>query len=105
MIKNKQMRWSHILWSDETKINLFGSVGVHVGVKHGGGRELIWTCKSAKGFIDGTMNVSLDTTLNERLPVSRSLAGEEFFQLDSDAKHTAKITQQLLKMKKVKTMT
>ena len=57
--------WKHILWSDETKINLFSSDGVqHVwrepgqdyhseyivpAVKHGGGSVMIWGWMSAKG--------------------------------------------------------
>ena len=57
--------WKTILWSDETKINLFGSDGVqHVWrglgeeycedcmvptVKHGGGHVMVWGCTSAKG--------------------------------------------------------
>ncbi len=69
--------WNHVLWSDETKINLFGSDGVkrvwrQPGeeykdkcvlpiVNHGGGSVMIWGCMSAVGtgelqFIEGTMN-------------------------------------------------
>ncbi len=55
--------WNHVLWSDETKINLFGSDSVkHVWrqpgeeykdkcvlptVKHGGGSVIVWGCMSA----------------------------------------------------------
>ncbi len=54
--------WNHVLWSDETKINLFGSDGVkHVWwqlgkeykdkcilpVKHGGMSVMFWGCMSA----------------------------------------------------------
>ncbi len=69
--------WNHVLWSDETKINLFGSDWVkHVWrqpgeeckykcvlptVKHGGGSVLVWGCMSAAGtgeqqLIEETMN-------------------------------------------------
>ncbi len=57
--------WNHVLWSDETKINLFGSDGVkrvwlQPGeeykdkcvlpiVKHGGGSVMVWGCMSAAG--------------------------------------------------------
>ena len=50
--------WNHVLWSDEMKINLFGSDGFkHVWrrpgkedvmptVKHGGGNVMVWCCMS-----------------------------------------------------------
>ncbi len=57
--------WNHVLWSDETKINLFGSDGVKrvwrqpgeeykdkcvlPTVKHGGGSVMVWGCMSAAG--------------------------------------------------------
>ncbi len=67
--------WNHVLWSDEIKINLFGSDGVKrlwrqpseeykdkrvlPTVKHGGGSVMVWGCMSAAGtveiqFIEGT---------------------------------------------------
>ncbi len=52
--------WNHVVWSDETKINLFGSDGVKrvwrqpgeeykdkcvlPTVKHGGGSVMVWGC-------------------------------------------------------------
>ena len=72
--------WNHILWSDETKMNLFGSDGVKrvwrqpgeeykgncvlCTVKHGGGSVMVWGCMSATGtgnlqFIDVTMNANM----------------------------------------------
>ncbi len=73
--------WNHVLWSDETKINLFGSDGVkrvwrQTGeeynvkcilptVKHGGDRSImVWGCMSAARtvelqFIEGTMNTNM----------------------------------------------
>ncbi|KAL1248943.1 hypothetical protein QQF64_022261, partial [Cirrhinus molitorella] len=71
--------WNHVLWSDETNINLFGSDGVkcvwqQLGeeykdncvlptVKHGGGSVMVWGCMSAAGtgelqFIEGTINAN-----------------------------------------------
>ncbi len=69
--------WNHVLWSDETKINLFGSDGVKrvwrqsgeeyknkcvlPTVKHGGGSVMVWGCTSAAGtrelqIIEAIMN-------------------------------------------------
>ena len=72
--------WSHVLWSDEMKINLFGSDGFkHVWqrpgeeykdkyimpkVKRGGGNVMVWGCMNAAGvgelhFIEGNMNSNM----------------------------------------------
>ncbi len=72
--------WNHVLWSDETKINLFGSDGVkHVWrqpgeeykdkcvlptVRYGDGSVMVWGCMSAAStgelqFIEGTMNANM----------------------------------------------
>ena len=80
-MSTKQMDyWNHVLWSDEMKINLFGSDGFkHVWqqpgedykdkcvmptVKHGGGNVMVWGCMSAAGvgelhFIEGNMNSNM----------------------------------------------
>ncbi len=81
--------WNHVLWSDETKINLYGSDGVKrvcqqpgeehkdkfvlPTVKHGGGSVMVWGCMSAAGtgelqFIERTMNANMFCDiLKERL--------------------------------------
>ncbi len=57
--------WNHVLWSDETRINFFGSDGVKrvwwqpgeeykdkcvlPTVKHGGGSVMVWGCMGAAG--------------------------------------------------------
>ncbi len=57
--------WNHVLWSDETKINLFGSDGIKrvlrqpgeeykdkcvlPTVMHGGGSVMVWGCMIAAG--------------------------------------------------------
>ncbi len=72
--------WNHVLWSDEIKINLFGSDGVqhvwqHPGeeyqencilptIKHGGGSIMVRGCMSAAGtgelwFIEGNMDSNM----------------------------------------------
>ncbi|KAL1282639.1 hypothetical protein QQF64_001442, partial [Cirrhinus molitorella] len=79
--------WNHVLLSDETKINLFGSDGVKCvwwqpgeeykdkcvfpTVKHGGGNVMVWGCMSDAGigelqFIEGTMNANIQS---HRLPM------------------------------------
>ncbi len=64
--------WNHILWSDETKINLFGSDGVKrvwrqpgeeykdksvlPTVKHGWGSVMVWGCMSTVGSYSSMRN-------------------------------------------------
>ncbi len=76
--------WDSILWSDETKINVFGTDGFKTvwrrkgeeykekcmvpTVKHGGGSVLMWGCMSAAGvgelhFIDGIMNSQMHCSI------------------------------------------
>ncbi len=105
--------WNHVPWSDETKINVFGSDGVkHVWrqpgeeykdqcvlptVKHGGGGVMVWGCMSAAGtgelqFIEGTMNANMYCDILElsMIPSLRKLGHRAVFQHDNDhclAKH------------------
>ncbi len=79
--------WDSILWSDETKINVFGTDGFKTvwhrkgeeykekcmvpEVKHGGGSVLMWGCMSAAGvgelhFIDGIMNSQMYCSILKR---------------------------------------
>ncbi len=72
--------WNHVLWSDESKVNLLVSDGVqnvwrHPGeeyqencalptVKHGGGSIMVWGCMTAAGtgelrFIEGNMDSNM----------------------------------------------
>ncbi len=109
--------WNHVLWSDETKINLFGSDGVKrvwrqpgeeykdkcvlPTVKHGGGSVMVWGCMSAAGtgelqFIEGTMNANMYCDLLKQSMIPS--------QHDNDPKHTSKTTTALLKKLRVKVM-
>jgi len=118
--QNKDMDyWNHVLRSDESKINLFGSVGVKrvwrqpgekykdkcvlSTVKHGGVSVMVWGCMSAAGsgeiqFIEGTMNADMycDILKQSRIPSLRRLGHRAVFQHDNDPKHTSKTTTALL---------
>ncbi len=99
--------WNHVLWSEETKINLFGSDGVKrvwwqpgeeykdkcvlPTVKHGGGRVMVWGCMSAAGtgelqFIEGNMNANMycDILKQSMIPSLRRLGRRALFQHDKD---------------------
>jgi transposase len=121
--------WKKIIWSDETKIELFGHnqnryVWRQVNqahkekytkptVKHGGGSLMFWGCVSFHGTgnlvkVEGRMDsVYYQQILNENLHASaRKLKmGRNFqFQHDNDPKHRSKSTIQWLRNKKVKVL-
>ncbi len=96
-----------ILWSDETKINVFGTDGFKTvwrrkgeeyketcmvpTVNHGGGSVLMWGCMSAAGvgelhFIDGIMNSQMYCSIlkEKMLPSLRALGRRALFQHDND---------------------
>lgn len=107
-------KWRNILWSDETKINMFGSDGrtyVHrpptqefasrytkKTVKHGGGNIIVWGCMSYYGvgplyWIKETMTQHeyVDILENIMLPyASENMPLIWTFQQDNDPKHTSK---------------
>ncbi len=118
---------NHVLWSDEFKINLFGSDGVKCvwrqpgeeykdkcvlpTVKHGDGSVMVWGCMSAAGtgelqFTEGTMNVNMycDILKQSMIPSLQSLGHRAVFQHDNDPIHTSKMTTSLLKKLRVKVM-
>uniref|UniRef100_A0A6I8RG85 Uncharacterized protein n=1 Tax=Xenopus tropicalis TaxID=8364 RepID=A0A6I8RG85_XENTR len=119
--------WEKVLWSDETKIELFGINSTRCvwrkknaaydpqntipTVKHGGGNILLWGCFSAKGTgqlirINGKMDGAMyREILNDNLlPSARKLKmGRGWvFQHDNAPKHTAKATKEWLKKKHIK---
>ncbi len=117
--------WNHVLWSDETKINFFGSDGVKrvwrqpggeykdncvlPTVKHGGGSVMVWGCMIDAGtgelqLIEGIMNANMycDILKQSMNPSLRRLGRGALFQHDNDPKHTYKMTTALLKKLRVK---
>ncbi len=117
--------WDSILWSDETKINVFETDGFKAvwrrkgeeykekcmvpTVKHGGGSVLMWGSLSAAGvgelhFIDGIINSQMYCSIlkEKMLPSLRALGRRALFQHDNDPKHTSKATVGFLKQNRVK---
>ncbi|MBN3272188.1 TCB1 transposase, partial [Polyodon spathula] len=116
--------WKKVLWSDETKIELFGHQGKRYvwrkpntshhpentipTVKHGGGSIMLWGCFSSAGTgklvrIEGMMDGAKYREILEGnlFQSSRDLRlGRRFtFQQDNDPKHTAKATLEWFKGK------
>ena len=118
-----------VMWSDETKIGLFGIKSTPrvwskrnaeynpkntiPTVKHGGGNLMLWGCFSAKGTgrlqrIEGRMNGAMYREIlgDNLLPSVRALKMGRgwIFQHDNDPKHTAKATKEWLKKKHIKVL-
>lgn len=117
-----------ILWSDETKIELFPSNGPSYvwrprgkafeerytvpTVKHGGGSIMMWGCFSRAGpgdicVIEGRMDsIKYQEILDQNLFNSaRRLVGRRFiFQQDNDPKHRSHSTTQYLQRKRVQVL-
>lgn len=121
--------WKQVLWSDESKFNMFRSDGKTMvwrttteefdpkctvpTVKHGGGSVMIWGCFARNGvgflcFIDGIMDrFRYREILQENLIRSAKKLGLEkkfVFQHDNDPKHTAGVVKDWLKENKIETL-
>uniref|UniRef100_A0A803JW23 Tc1-like transposase DDE domain-containing protein n=1 Tax=Xenopus tropicalis TaxID=8364 RepID=A0A803JW23_XENTR len=121
--------WENTLWTDETKVELFGRcVSCYIWrksntafqkkniiptVKYGGGSVMVWGCFAASGpgrlaVIDGTMNSTVyQKILKENVrPSVRQLKLKRSWvlQQDNDPKHTSKSTSEWLKKNKMKTL-
>lgn len=118
----------NIIWSDESKFNLFYSDGrvkiwresgsslqngcFDPTVKHGGGSVMVWACFSYHGvgrlvFIDGIMDAAKYVNiLANNLSPSASKMGisDYFFQQDNDPKHTSRLAKAFFANKKIKTL-
>lgn len=117
--------WNNVLWTDESKIELFGHQNRgHVWrkpntafqeknliptVKHGGGSVMVWGCFATAGpgqltIIESTMNsIVYQRVLEEHVRSSvkkLKLKRNWTLQHDNDPKHTSKSTKDWLKRKK-----
>ncbi|KAK3533381.1 hypothetical protein QTP70_019327 [Hemibagrus guttatus] len=121
--------WENVIWSDETKIELFGknstcrvwrrkNAELHPKntiptVKHGGGNIMLWGCFSAKGpgrliRVKERMNGAMYREILSKnlLPSARALKMKRgwVFQYDNDPKHTARATKEWLRKKHFKVL-
>lgn len=122
--------WKRVVWSDETKIDRFGSDGkmyawkrdseplltrhVQQTVKHGGGNIKLWSCISWSGVgyivkIDGNMTKELyksilEEDLLESIKFFEMDLRKTVFQHDNDPKHTADFVTKWLQKQKFEVM-
>ena len=118
--------WNNVIWSDESKFNLFGSDGKVMvwrstkeeleprrtvpTVKHGEGIVKCWGCFSSSGvgnlvFIDGNITGELyrdilQTNLLQSMK-KLNMGKDWWFQHDNDPKHTAHIVTNWLDQKRI----
>ncbi|MBN3293577.1 TCB1 transposase, partial [Polypterus senegalus] len=126
-VDKPEVYWKNVLWTDETKIELFGlnekryvwrketTAFQHKNlipfVKHGGVSIMVWACFAASGassyliFIDGTMHSELYQRIlkeNVRKSVHElNLERRLVMQQDNNPKHTSRSTKEWLKKNKV----
>ena len=128
-IDEPQNFWNKVIWTDETKIELFGhnqqryvwrkeneafkEKNTIATVKHGGGSLMLWGCVSYKGpgnlvKIEGKLNAQgFQEILQNNLQDSArnlSMGRNWILQQDNDPKHTAKSVQAWFKQKKIKVL-
>uniref|UniRef100_A0A0K8VY49 Transposable element Tcb1 transposase n=1 Tax=Bactrocera latifrons TaxID=174628 RepID=A0A0K8VY49_BACLA len=123
-----RQNWKNVLWSDETKINMFGSDGkqyvrrptntafdpkyTRKTVKHSGGSIMVWGCFSEDGvgpifWIKNKM-CAVDY-VNILQTIMLPYAKEEIpirweFMQDNDPKHASKLVKQWFKKERVQVM-
>uniref|UniRef100_A0A8C5PID1 Transposase n=1 Tax=Leptobrachium leishanense TaxID=445787 RepID=A0A8C5PID1_9ANUR len=124
-LKRRQKFWDSVLWTDETKLELFGPMDQRYVwrrknkayeekntlpiVKHGGGGSImLWGCFASAGTgklqrVQGTMNsLQYQEILDDNVMQSVTnlrLGRRLTFQQDNDPKHTSKSTRAWLQIK------
>ena len=120
--------WKKVLFSDESKFNIFGSDGISwihrsegkrfdpkytkATVKHGGGSCMVWGCFSGYGMgtlhvIEGTMDrfMYLDILKKVMIPFADdNLPLTWIFQQDNDPKHKSKVLQEWFLSEQIRVM-
>lgn len=120
--------WKNVLWSDETKINLFGSDGKQFvrrpvnmplhpkytkkTIKFGGGNIMVWGCFSYYGvgpihLVEDIMREEdyCNIIQNVMLPYAEEeMPLEWVFQHDNDPKHASKLVKKCLQDNNVNVM-
>lgn len=121
-------KWSKVLFSDESKFNLFGSDGISYvrrpvntrydpkhqlpTVKHGGGYVMVWGSFSRDKIgpihrVEGIMDRFgyKDILSDVMLPHARAVMGRGWiFQQDNDPKHTSGVVKDFMKLKKIRVL-
>lgn len=124
-----QKKWRNILWTDESKVVLFGTPGtrryvrrpknkeydpkyVLKTVKHGGAKINVWGCFSYYGtgpifWIKETMNAQIYVNILETvmLPFAEeNMPLKWVFQQDNDPKHTSKLAKKWFSEQKIEVL-
>ncbi|KAG2469162.1 TCB1 transposase, partial [Polypterus senegalus] len=124
-VDKAQRFWENVLWTDETKIELFGHNKGHYAwrkkntafqekhllptVKYGGGSIMLWGCVASSGTgnlakVEGRMDSTqyqqiLETTVQESVTKLKLRQGW-IFQQDNDPKHCSKSTKAFMQRNK-----
>uniref|UniRef100_A0A8C5PQH3 Transposase n=1 Tax=Leptobrachium leishanense TaxID=445787 RepID=A0A8C5PQH3_9ANUR len=123
-VDKPQTFWDSVLWTDETKLELFGPMDQRYvwrrknkvyeekntlpTVKHGGGSIMLWGCFASAGTgklqrVQGNMNsLQYQEILDDNVmqSVTNLRLGRRWtFQQDNDPKHTSKSTRAWLQIK------